>query len=59
MMRQRHLAFSIDENARQIWLNCFRKILIQSDVKYGFPLEHVEDFWQFLEEFSAWMVNTQ
>jgi len=26
-------------------------------VKYGFPLEHMEGFKNFLKNFSAWMVN--
>ncbi len=56
-MRQRHLPFAIDEAARQTWLACFRKILIDANTKYCFPMEHFEDFWTFLERFSAWMVN--
>lgn len=57
-MRQRHLPFAIDEEARQIWLLCFKRILKNADQTYGFPLEHLEGFWRFLEKFSAWMVNT-
>ncbi len=59
MMRQRHLPFAIDENARQIWLNCFQTVLADSDKKYNFPIQHKENFWNFLQKFSAWMVNTQ
>lgn len=58
-MRQRHLPFVIDENARQIWLNCFKNILEGADKKYNFPMEHMKEFWDFLEKFSAWMVNTK
>ena len=57
MMRQRHLPFKIDEHARQVWLECFRKVLIDSEKKYAFPAEHQEGFMRFLEEFSRWMVN--
>lgn len=58
MMRQRHMAFAIDEHARQIWLGCFRKILRDSE-KYHFPVEYLDEFIQFLERFSLWMVNTR
>ena len=59
MMRQRHMAFTIDEQARQVWLACFRKILIDSETKYQFPPEYMEEFVTFLERFSLWMVNTR
>lgn len=58
-MRQRHMAFAIDENARAVWLDCFKHILQDADKKYEFPMEHMEGFCRFLVEFSAWMVNTQ
>jgi len=56
-MRARHLPFEIDEEARQVWLACFEKILEDSDVKYGFPQQHLQGFRNFLKSFSAWMVN--
>lgn len=59
MMRKRHLAFKIDEPARQVWLDCFRRTLENADKKYQFPIKHIVSFWNFLEQFSAWMVNTQ
>ncbi len=59
MMRKRHMSFKIDEEARQVWMNCFKKVLIDSDVKYHFPKEHREGFWNFLDKFSSWMVNTK
>ncbi|WP_068469587.1 hypothetical protein [Candidatus Protochlamydia phocaeensis] len=58
-MRQRHLSFAIDENARQVWLECFKAILRDADKKYHFPMEYMDGFWRFLEQFSAWMVNTK
>lgn len=57
MMRRRHLPFAIDEQARMVWLDCFKKILVDSDRKYNFPQEHLDSFICFLERFSAWMVN--
>jgi hemoglobin len=56
-MRARHLPFEIDESARQVWLDCFNRILSDAPAKYGFPPEHLEGFKKFLENFSSWMVN--
>jgi hemoglobin len=57
-MRARHIPFEIDERARQVWLACFDRVLEDADVKYQFPMEHMEGFKNFLRSFSAWMVNT-
>ena len=57
-MRARHLPFVIDEPARQVWLACFHKTLEQAAEKYQFPQEHLQGFKDFLESFSAWMVNS-
>ncbi|MBA3722069.1 MAG: hypothetical protein H0W88_06690 [Parachlamydiaceae bacterium] len=57
MMRKRHLAFSIDEEARLEWLRCFKMILKDADKKYQFPMEHMDGFCNYLDEFSKWMVN--
>ena len=46
-----------DERARQTWLACFERTLEGADVKYNFPLEHLQGFKDFLKSFSAWMVN--
>jgi len=56
-MRARHIPFEIDESARRIWLDCFYRTLEKADEKYTFPREHLSGFIQFLDEFSAWMVN--
>src|SRR5262245_46638826 len=56
-MRARHLPFEIDESARQVWLACFDRVLEGADVKYQFPMEHLQSFKDFLKSFSAWMVN--
>ena len=56
-MRARHLAFPINEAARQVWVDCFRQTLEGAEAKYGFPAEHLPGFLTFLDEFSRWMVN--
>jgi len=59
MMRARHLPFEIDETARQIWLDCFNRVLDQATEKYNFPREHLPGFRAFLDGFSGWMVNKE
>jgi hemoglobin len=56
-MRARHLPFEIDERARQIWLGCFERVLEGAETKYNFPPQHLGGFREFLQGFSAWMVN--
>ena len=58
MMRQRHLAFAIDEAVRKTWLDCFRKSLDFAVKNYRFPVEHLEEVDRFIDRFSKWMVNT-
>jgi len=58
-MRHRHMPFVIDETARQVWLGCFKKILQGADLKYHFPMEHMNEFCRYLDQFSEWMVNTK
>jgi len=55
-MRARHMPFAIDEDARQVWVDCFFTVLERAE-KYEFPLEHLDGFKTFLDEFSKWMVN--
>ena len=59
MMRRRHMPFTITEEARLVWLECFQRILLNADIKYAFPLEHMPNFLHFLDQFSKWMVNTK
>lgn len=58
-MRHRHMPFVIDEAARQVWLGAFKKILVDADKKYHFPMEYMEQFYHYLDRFSEWMVNTK
>ena len=55
-MRARHLPFAIDEDARQVWVGCFHKVLEHPET-YDFPQKHLEGFLNFLDQFSRWMVN--
>ncbi|MGJ4745378.1 bacitracin resistance protein BacA [Leptospira sp. SA-E8] len=52
-MRARHLPFPIDEKARRVWLSCYRKAIKDWEADE----ESKEILWQFLQDFSSWMVN--
>ncbi len=54
-MRARHVPFAITPKARDVWLDCFRRALDEVE----FPAEHRPEFEEFLDSFSAWMVNTR
>ena len=58
-MRARHFRFTIDEEGRLVWLNCFKRVLEKAEEAYAFPPQHLPGFIRFLEDFSAWMVNAQ
>jgi hemoglobin len=56
-LRGRHLRFPITEAARQIWFDCFQRILADAPSRYGFPAQHMDTFKEFLDHFSRWIVN--
>ncbi len=55
-MRMRHIPFEIDEEARNVWLDCFFSVL-ENNEKYGMPEVDIPAFKTFLDGFSTWMVN--
>lgn len=50
---KRHLPHKITAEAREEWLNCYRKVLERLDL----PDEVLRSFWNYLDVFSIWMVN--
>lgn len=52
-MRKRHYPFSIDEEARDIWL----RLLCQAFDDVGFPAEVRQEYWDWAEAFSIRMIN--
>lgn len=54
MMAKRHAPFSITPEARIVWLNCYKNALLEVDA----PNELLTSFWNYLNIFSNWMVNT-
>lgn len=55
MMYKRHLPHKITPDAREEWLDCYRQALLQRE---GIPEEDVRSFWNYLDIFSMWMVNS-
>lgn len=54
MLTTRHAPFAITQKARVVWLDCYRQLLVQLDM----PKKLIHSYWDFLDVFSIWMVNT-
>ncbi len=55
MMTQRHAAFAITPGARLVWLECYQQLLQELNL----PEKVVLSFWEYLNVFSLWMINTK
>ena len=53
----RHAPFRIDEPARRRWLELYADLLPQL-LEEGISEEYVQSFWNYINVFSAWMINT-
>ncbi|MCE4563795.1 globin [Maribellus sp. CM-23] len=53
-MNRRHRPFQITAEARIEWLNCYREVLKKLDL----PENVLMSFWNYLDVFSKWMVNS-
>ena len=54
----RHAPFRIDAKARETWLKLYQPLFIELREK-GVTERSLESFWNYLDTFSLWMVNTQ
>ena len=54
MMAGRHSAFKITPEARMIWLESYIKVLEPIDM----PDDLKQSFWNYLDIFSIWMLNS-
>jgi hemoglobin len=54
MLAKRHSSFAITSEARLVWLNCYQQVLSKLDL----PEDTIMSFWNYLNVFSTWMVNT-
>ena len=55
MLAGRHAPFAITPSARIVWLKCYIQVLSKLDL----PDEIIQSFWNYLNVFSFWMVNTK
>lgn len=55
MMAARHQPFRITPEARRIWLEAYIIVLSNLDM----PDDLKQSFWDYLDIFSIWMMNTQ
>lgn len=53
----RHAPFRIDEAGRITWLSLYIPLL-EALVDEGVTPEYIESFWNYLDIFSMWLVNT-
>ncbi|TLT02900.1 globin domain-containing protein [Aliarcobacter cibarius] len=54
MMVARHQPFKITPKTRMVWLECYIEVLKKIDIDE----ELLKSFWNYLDIFSIWMVNT-
>jgi hemoglobin len=54
----RHAPFRIDEEGRKVWLSLYIPLL-EELVDEGITPEYIESFWNYLDIFSMWLVNTK
>ncbi|MDX1295384.1 MAG: globin [Sulfurimonadaceae bacterium] len=53
----RHAPFRIDASSRRVWLGFYAQLL-PALVEEGISEADVQSFWNYLDIFSIWMVNT-
>jgi len=53
-LNRRHQPFKITAEGREVWLNCYKEVLLKLDL----PSEVLLSFWNYLDVFSKWMVNS-
>lgn len=54
-LADRHKTFPITTEARVIWLQCYREVILKLEV----PEHIIVSLWNYLNVFSNWMVNTK
>lgn len=54
MMAKRHAPFKITPEARIVWLECYIEVLEKLDA----PDNIKQSYWDYLNTFSTWMINT-
>ena len=50
--------FRIDEEGRKVWLSLYAELLEPLEDE-GINPEYIQSFWNYLDIFSMWLVNTE
>lgn len=54
----RHAPFRIDANAREVWLELYKPLILELK-ESGITETSLNSFWGYLDIFSIWMINTK
>jgi len=54
----RHAPFRIDTKARETWLKLYKPLILELKKK-GITETSLQSFWNYINVFSVWMVNTK
>lgn len=54
----RHAPFRITSEARQTWLELYKPLILELE-KDGITTTSLQSFWNYLDVFSSWMINTK
>jgi hemoglobin len=54
----RHAPFRITAKARQTWLELYKPLILELKDK-GVTETSLQSFWNYLDVFSSWMINTK
>ena len=54
MLNRRHQPFKITPRGREVWLTCYREVLLKLEL----PEPVLLSFWNYLDVFSKWMINS-
>lgn len=52
-MKMRYFNITVDEHARYVWLETYKKAILDMQM----PSECIEEFWSWIESMSLWMIN--
>ena len=55
LLVKRHAPFQITPEARKVWLKCYQQVLSDLNIQE----EIIQSFWNYLNIFSFWMVNSK
>lgn len=54
----RHAPFRITSEARHTWLGLYKPLILELE-KGGVTSTSLQSFWNYLDVFSSWMINTK